>query len=341
MLRKTIDKLRCGVSLTKNEMIAAMEQMMEGQVSDIQVASFLTAMSMKGETVEEITAGAQVLREKACHIELGGLEAIDTCGTGGDGGGTYNISTAVAFVAAAAGVPVVKHGNRSVSSRCGSADVLEALGANIHITPHEAEAMVRDIGICFVFAPAYHGTMRHVGKVRKELGFRTMFNMLGPLVNPAGVSGQVIGVFDEHLTEKMAYVLRELGTKRALVVHGKDGLDELSVTTDSVVSELEGQKIHTYSISPEEYGMSRSKMEDIQGGDVNTNASIIKALFSGSKGSKRDILVLNAGAALYIGNQADSIEEGIKQAEYVLDNQLVLKKLDDFIQYSNRLKKNM
>ncbi len=341
MLRKTIDKLRCGVSLTKGEMVAAMEQMMEGQVSDIQVASFLTAMSMKGETVEEVTAGAQVLREKACHIELGGLEAIDTCGTGGDGGGTYNISTAVAFVAAAAGVPVVKHGNRSVSSRCGSADVLEALGANIHITPREAEAMVRDIGICFVFAPAYHGTMRHVGKVRKELGFRTMFNMLGPLVNPAKVSGQVIGVFDERLTEKMAHVLRELGTKRALVVHGKDGLDELSVTTDSVVSELVGQKIHTYSISPEQYGMSRSKMEDIQGGDVNTNASIIKALFSGSKGSKRDILVLNAGAALYIGNQADSIEEGIKQAEYVLDNQLVLKKLDDFIQYSNRLKKSM
>lgn len=341
MLKKTIDKLRCGVSLTKSEMVAAMEQMMEGQVSDIQVASFLTAMSMKGETVEEISAGAQVLREKACHIELGGLEAIDTCGTGGDGGGTYNISTAVAFVAAAAGIPVVKHGNRSVSSRCGSADVLEALGANIHITPGEAETMVRDIGICFVFAPAYHGTMRHVGKVRKELGFRTMFNMLGPLVNPAKVSGQVIGVFDEHLTEKMAYVLRELGTKRALVVHGKDGLDELSVTTDSVVSELDGQKIHTYSISPEQYGMSRSKMEDIQGGDVNVNASIIKALFSGSKGSKRDILVLNAGAALYIGNQADSIEEGIKQAEYVLDNQLVLKKLDDFIQYSNGLKKSI
>lgn len=341
MLEKYIHQVRHGVNLSRGDMTAAMEQMMEGQASDIQVASFLTAMSMKGETVEEIAAGAQVLRNKAIHIELNGLHAIDTCGTGGDGGGTYNISTAVAFVAAAAGVPVVKHGNRSVSSKCGSADVLEALGANIQVTPDQAEAMVKDIGICFVFAPAYHGAMRHVGKVRKALGFRTMFNMLGPLVNPAQVSGQVIGVFDEQLTEKMALVLRELGTKRALVVHGKDGLDELSITSDSIVSELDGQEINTYCVNPEQYGLHRAKMEDIQGGDANMNASIIKELFSGAKGSKRDILALNAGAALYIGKHAKTMEEGIQQAEYVLDNQLALHKLHAFIEYTQQFKKTV
>lgn len=337
MIKDVICKMRKCQDIGKEEMTECMTKIMSGTVDPIEICAFLTALSMKGESVEEITAAAKVLREKATPIDLGGLSAMDTCGTGGDGGRTYNVSTAVAFVVAAAGIPVVKHGNRSVSSQCGSADVLEALGGHIDLTPAQAKAMLQDTGLCFIYAPSYHGAMKHVAHVRRTLGFRTLFNILGPLVNPARVSGQVIGVYDDKLTEKMAFALRSLGTKRALVVHGKDGMDELTVTDESIVTELDGEAIRTYVVSPEQYGLGRHKLESLQGGDAKQNSGIIQDVLGGMRGPTRDLLLINAGAAIYIGGIAKSIEEGIRLAENIVDQGKALRLLVDFITYSNQL----
>ncbi|MCT4598017.1 MAG: anthranilate phosphoribosyltransferase [Vallitalea sp.] len=338
MIKDAVKKLIAGNDLSETEMIYCIEKIMTGKVSDSQIAAFLTAMSIKGETTEEITGGAKVLRSKAVKVDVSDLYTVDTCGTGGDGASTYNISTACSIVLAAAGITVVKHGNRSVSSNCGSADVLEALGVNINLTNKQSEVMVRDIGICFLYAPMYHQSMKYVANVRKELGFRTIFNIIGPLANPAYAKAQILGVYDENMTEKMAKVLGNLGVERALVVHGKDGLDELTITCNSKVTELNHNEIITYEISPETYGINLSTIDDIVGDSAIENAEIIKNIFNGEKGSKRDILTLNAGAGIYIAGKADSIEQGINIAQNIIDTNKANEKLEQFIKYSNSFK---
>lgn len=318
MIKNELIKVVNGEDLAQDEMITVMNAIMSGEVTEIEMSAFLTALKIKGETVDEISAAAKVMRRKANRVEFDAY-TIDTCGTGGDSLGTYNISTAVAFVAAAAGAKVVKHGNRSISSKCGSADVLEKLGVNISITPNQTKECVNKCGIGFFFAPTFHKAMKHVMGVRKTLGFRTMFNILGPLSNPASADGQVLGVFDERLVEPMANVLKNLGVERALVVHGRDGLDELSTTDTTFVAELKDGKVKTYEIMPEQYGFVRADIAVLAGSDAEANAQIIIDLLSGNKqGAKLDILLLNAGAALYVAKKADNIEQGIAIAKDII-----------------------
>lgn len=338
MIRDAVNKVKSGFDLSESEMMDCVEKIMTGKVSDTLIASFLTAMTIKGESIEEITGGAKVLRRKAVPVNLNDLYTVDTCGTGGDGFSTYNISTASSLITAAAGIPVVKHGNRSVSSNCGSADVLEALGIKIDLTPEQSEIMVRDIGICFLFAPKYHQTMKYVAAVRRELGFRTIFNILGPLANPAKAKAQIVGVYDENMMDKIAHVLNNLGVERALVVHGKDGLDELTITCDSKVTELNNKSIKTYEINPGMYGIEKANIQDITGGTAQENAEIIRKLLDGEKGAKRDILILNAGATIYVAGKADSFEKGINMAEEIIDSGKARLKLEEFIRYSNSFK---
>ena len=337
MIEKNIEKIINKEDLNEEEMIECMTHIMNGEITETQIASFLTALKSKGEAVSEIVGGAKVLREKAEAVELQNYYTIDTCGTGGDKLGTYNISTAVAFVVAAAGVKVVKHGNRSVSSKCGSADVLEELGIKIDLEAKKVEECVKQINIGFFFAPLFHKAMKHVGKTRKELGFRTIFNILGPLANPANAKAQVLGVFDERLTEPMAKVLQNLGVKHALVVNGKDGLDEISITTETKITELKNGEIKTYYIKPEDFGIKRASIEEIKGSDTKENARIIRDLFTDLKGAKRDILLLNAAAALYVGEKASSISKGIALAEEIIDSKKALEKLDEFVRVSNTI----
>lgn len=337
MLSKAINKLIKKESLSEEEMITALDEIMEGRATDALVGSFLTALTIKGETIEEITGGAKVMRQKAEKIDLDSLYTLDSCGTGGDMAGTFNISTATAFICAAAGIPVVKHGNRSVSSKCGSADVLEALGANIMLMPSEVEDCVKSQGIGFLFAPSFHKAMKNVVKPRKELGFRTIFNILGPLTNPAKAKTQILGVYKENLTEPIARVLQNLGVEHALVVHGMDGLDEITITRETKVTELKDNSINTYTITPEDFNLSRGEVSDIVGGNAEDNANIIKELFKGYKSKKRDILLLNSGAALYLGKKANSINEGIEMAKEIIDGGLAERKMNDYIEYTRRL----
>ena len=334
---KIIDRLVNGESLTESQMTYAMTEIMEGRVSEVHIASFLTALRVKGETSEEISGGAKVMREKAVQIDLGDRYTVDTCGTGGDGADTYNISTASAFVAAAGGATVVKHGNRSVSSQCGSADVLETLGINIDISSERVKECIEKIDLGFLYAPAFHSSMKYAAAVRKKLGFRTIFNMLGPLTNPAIASGQVLGVFHENLTELMAEAMKKLGTEHVLVVHGMDGMDEITVTDRTKVSELRAGKINTYYIEPEDFGMKRSFKEELEGGTPKENAEIIRGIFKGEiRGAKKDILVLNSGAALYAGKKASSIQEGVKMAREIIESGRALAKLDELVEMTNR-----
>lgn len=335
MIGKPIEKVIQGNNLTEEEMMDCMSKIMSGEVTEAQIASFLTALKIKGEAVSEIIGGAKVMREKAEVVDIQNYYTVDTCGTGGDKLGTFNISTAVAIITAAAGVSVVKHGNRSVSSKCGSADVLETLGIKIDLSPVQVEACVKEIGIGFFFAPAFHKAMRFVGKTRKELGFRTIFNILGPLANPAHANAQVLGVFDERLTEPMAEVLMGLGVEHALVVHGMDGLDEISTTADTKVTELKDTCLTTYYIKPEDFGFDRVDIDEIKGGDAVENAQIIKDLLQGAKGPKRDILLLNTAAALYVGKKVDSIKAGIELAANLIDEGKAYEKLQSFIDKTN------
>lgn len=325
-----LDQLVAGKDLSEDQMIMYMNQIMTGEKSEAEIASFLTALKIKGESITEITAGAKVLRDKAMPIDMTNLETIDTCGTGGDSKGTYNISTASALVVAAAGVAVVKHGNRSISSQCGCADVLEACGVKIDLTPDQVKTCVEEINIGFLYAPTFHKAMRFVGPTRKALGFRTIFNILGPLANPANASTQVIGVFDQKLTEVFAKVLKRLGLKRALIVHGRDGLDEITVSDITYVSELIDGEIKSYTIQPEDFGIKRSKIEALIGGEKEVNAKILESVLQGEQGAKRDILVLNAGAALYVAGKADSIKAGVELAGEIIDQGLAYKKLLEF-----------
>ncbi|QUH25303.1 anthranilate phosphoribosyltransferase [Serpentinicella alkaliphila] len=337
MIKDSINKLVHGISLSEYEMTEALNEIMSGLVSPTLISSFLTALKLKGETIEEITGGAKVLRKKCSSIDLNDLYTIDTCGTGGDNSNTFNISTAVAFIAASAGIPVVKHGNRSVTSKSGSADVLEALGANIYLSPTQVEHCILNHNLGFLFAPNFHSAMKHVAETRKELGFRTIFNILGPLSNPASAKAQVLGVFEESLTEPLAHVLKNLGTKHALVVHGMDGIDEITVTTDTKITELRENKIFTYYLNPKDYGFTLCKHEDLNGGDARENGKIIKSIFLGEQGPKRDILLLNSAAALYIGRKVDNFRDGITLASNLLDSGAAYRKLTDYVEETRLL----
>jgi len=338
-MQKLINKIIGKQDLTLEEMTESMMALMSGEVDPVVAASFLTALKMKSESVDEIVAGARVMREKASTIAINKPITMDTCGTGGDSSGTFNISTAVAIMLASEGVAVVKHGNRSVSSQCGCADVLEELGVAIDITPEQVKQCVEEINIGFLFAPTFHSAMRHVGPVRKTLGFRTIFNILGPLANPANATYQLVGVFDEKLLEVFAKVLNELGVKRAMVVHGDDGLDEISLSTTTKVCELNHGIITLATLAPEDFGMTRSPLESIKGGSKIENAEILRSLFAGKTGPMRDVLLLNAGAALYTCEKVQSIQEGITQAAQSLDDGKALQKLEEFILLTQKLKR--
>jgi anthranilate phosphoribosyltransferase len=339
-IRKAVD----GKDLDREEAFAVMDSIMSGQATDAQIASFLTALRMKGETVEELIGFARVMREKVSPVKtrhrvqasLSGTDRemlVDTCGTGGDATGTFNVSTATAFVVAGAGIPVAKHGNRSVSSLCGSADVVEALGVRLDLPPERVGRCVDDVGIGFCYAPLLHKAMKYVMLARREIRIRTVFNILGPLTNPAHALAQVIGVYDGRLTEVMAHVLKELGTVRAFVVHGEDGLDEISNTCESRISELRHSEVRTYTVQPEDFGLTRSSMTDLQGGSVADNAEIIRRVLKGERGPKRDIVVLNAGAAIAAGGKAEDIGAGIATAQHSIDSGAALGKLNRLVEF--------
>jgi anthranilate phosphoribosyltransferase len=332
MIRAAIARLVEGRHLSREEASGVMNEIMRGEATQAQIGSFLTGLRMKGETPGEIAAFAGVLREHAITVrpDVPGM-LVDTCGTGGDGAQTFNISTAAAFVAAGAGVPVVKHGNRGVSSRCGSADVLAYLGVSLSVDPRIQARIVEQTGISFFFAPAHHPAMRHVMAARQEIGCRTVFNLLGPLANPAGAQAQLLGVYHPALTGTMAEVLRELGLSRAMVVHGC-GLDEMTTTGETIVSELGSGAIHRYAITPEQYGIARAKSSDLAGGDPATNARILSDVLGGERGAARDIVLLNAGAAVYIGGKARDLRDGIVRATASIDTGAALEKLHALIE---------
>ncbi len=334
-MKTYIETIIAGKDLSEEEMTSAMMSLMNGQVDPIIASSFLTALKMKGESNSEIVAGAKVMREKASTITIDNPVTLDTCGTGGDQSGTFNISTAVAVIAAAGGISVVKHGNRSVSSKCGCADVLEEAGVNINLEPEQVKTCVDDIGIGFLFAPTFHSAMRHVGPVRKALGMRTIFNILGPLSNPANASYHLVGVFDESLLAVYGNALKELGVKRAMVVHGTDGLDEITISGETKVCELKEGDLSYYSIKPEDFGLKSASLSEIKGGDRATNAKILRELFDGKTGPMRDVLLLNAGAAFYICGKAASIEFGVQMASKLIDSGHARKKLQEFIHKTN------
>ncbi|MDA8126057.1 MAG: anthranilate phosphoribosyltransferase [Deltaproteobacteria bacterium] len=336
MIKEGIAKAVQGENLRETEMEAVMNEVMEGAATPAQIAAFMTALRIKGETVEEVTGAARVMRQKATRIDARSSVILDTCGTGGDGRHTFNISTTAAFVVAAAGICVAKHGNRAVSSGCGSADVLEALGVKIDAAPEIVEECIQEIGIGFLFAPQLHGAMKYAIGPRREIGIRTIFNMLGPLTNPAGANCQLIGVYDPRLTEMFAGVLKNLGTKRAFVVHGADGLDEATVTAETRVSELKDGLISTYNIDAETLFGRYADAAALQGGDAEANAALTKEILSGEPGPRRNIVVLNAALAIVAGGQAESLAEGIKVAEACIDSGAAIKKLGALIEVSHR-----
>ncbi|HHW02346.1 MAG TPA: anthranilate phosphoribosyltransferase [Thermoanaerobacterales bacterium] len=333
MFHEIIKKVIMREDLSENEAREAMDHIMDGKAAPSQIGGFLVGMRMKGEKVEEITGFARSMRSRARKVDVEGF-AIDTCGTGGDGGKTFNISTAVAFVAAAGGVKVAKHGNKAVSSKSGSADVLEALGAKIDLEPEDAGRCIEKVGITFLFAPLYHSAMKNVAGPRKELGTRTVFNILGPLTNPASVRGQVLGVYDGILTRPLARVLLKLGVKRAMVVHGRDGLDEITTTRETIVSEVKDGMIKNYTINPRDFGIPLAKPEEIAGGDSSYNAGVILDVLQGKKGPQRDVVVLNSAAALYVGEVAEDLKEGVQMAQNLIDSGAAFEKLNEFIRES-------
>lgn len=337
--------------LTRIEAAAAMAAIMSGAATDAQIAAFLTALRMKGETVEELIGFAQVMREKVARVPARADESltgtdremlIDTCGTGGDASGTFNVSTATAFVVAGAGLKVAKHGNRSMSglsgaSLCGSADVVETLGVKLELTPEQVGRCVAEVGIGFLYAPLLHTAMKHVMAARREVGIRTVFNLLGPLTNPAGANVQVIGVAAAALTESLARVLAELGTYRAFVVHGADGLDEISNTGESRVSEVREGVVRTYAVRPEDFGMPRASIKDLLGGDREQNAEIVRAVLDGKAGPRRDIVLMNAAAALVAGGRARDLKDGAAVAAQSIDSRAARGKLDALVALTRRL----
>lgn len=342
-IKKVVDRqdLRVG------EAELVLEEIMSGQCTDAQIASLLTALRMKGETVDELTGFARVMRRRAARVaprssvtaDMSGTERealIDTCGTGGDVSGSFNISTATAFVVAGCGLRVAKHGNRSVSSQCGSADVMEALGVKIELKPERIARCIDEVGIGFLHAPLLHEAMKYVALARRQMGIRTIFNMLGPLTNPAGANTQVIGVYAAHLTDLLAQVLNELGTTRALVVHGGDGLDEITITGESKVSELNLGRLSAYTIRPEDFGLKRATLREIQGGDAAENSRIILEVLGGARNPRRDVVLLNAAAALVASSKANDFAEGVRLAAESIDNGSAMAKLEQLVRFTNQ-----
>jgi anthranilate phosphoribosyltransferase len=336
MIKEAIARLVRSEDLSKAEIEFAMEEIMTGQALSAQIASFLTAMRMKGETIEEIVGAAEVMRRHATKIKTRHPVILDTCGTGGDGSQTFNVSTVAAFVVAGAGIAVAKHGNRSVSSKCGSADLLKALGVNIETEEHTVSRCLDEIGIGFLFAPMLHKAMQYAIGPRREIGIRTIFNILGPLTNPANATHQLLGVYDYKLTKPIAQALGQLGSRHALVVHGDDGLDEVTTSDSTQVSELKDGKVTSYEITPKEFGIRSSRPEDLKGGDASQNAKIAMAVLSGAKGPQCDIVIMNAGCAIYAADGAGSIKEGIKLAEESIESGEGLKKLEQLKEATNR-----
>lgn len=337
MIKDAISKIIQKQDLTETEMIQAMDEIMSGGASPAQIGAFITALRMKGETIAEITGAAKVMRKKAAKVHVkSGSVVVDTCGTGGDQAHTFNISTTSAFVVAATGLTVAKHGNRSVSSKCGSADLLMTLGVNIQAEIQRVEECINEIGIGFLFAPMMHSAMKHAIGPRREIGIRTIFNVLGPLTNPAGATSQLIGVYSETLTDPLASVLGNLGTKHAFVVHGSDGLDEITLTGDTYVSELKNGHVSSFELDPKDYGLEYCKKEDLLGGDSNENAAIATKILKGEKGPKRDVVVLNAAVAITAGDKTDNIADGIKAAEEAIDSGAAYEKLEKLIELTNK-----
>ncbi|MEE3233960.1 MAG: anthranilate phosphoribosyltransferase [Candidatus Latescibacterota bacterium] len=335
MIQEAIQTLVGGDDLDTSTIAQVMGDIMSGKTTDAQIGAFLIALRLKGETIEEIAGCARVMREKATSIMPKRKDLVDTCGTGGDGSGTFNISTTVAFVVAGAGLGVAKHGNRAMSSNCGSADVLAQLGFNLECSPERVAKSIDEVGIGFLFAPALHGAMKHAIGPRREIGTRTVFNVLGPLTNPAGAPCQLIGVYAPELTEKLAGVLDQLGAERAIIVHGVDGLDELTLTGSSRLTQLTNGKIETSEIHPSEFGMEISESNALKGGDAATNAKILCEILDGSLGPKRDIVLLNAAAALVAGGLSLSIGEGVERAGEAIDDGSARHTLDNFIKMSH------
>jgi anthranilate phosphoribosyltransferase len=336
MIKEAIHMLVNNISLSESEMAECMREIMEGKCSDAQIGAFLSALRMKGETVEEITGAAKIMREKATTIRAP-EGVLDTCGTGGDMSHTFNISTTVAFVVAGTGLPVAKHGNRSVSSRSGSADVLQALGVKIDLSPVKVEQCLFDTGFGFLFAPLFHPAMKYAIGPRREMGIRTIFNILGPLTNPAGAKRQILGVFADRLTETLAVVLGNLGAVHAMVVHGEDGLDEVSVTDKTKVSRLKDSEIDTFSIAPEDFGIWRTTIDHIRGGNKEDNAAITLAVLKGEKSPKRDIVLMNSAVALVAGGKTEDFRAAFGIAADSIDSGMALKKLEEVRKVSNSL----
>ncbi len=338
MIQEALNTLVTGRNLDYKTVKSVMNEITQGLVSNSQTAAFLTALKMKGETVEEITAAAEIMKEKCIKTELSENNTLDIVGTGGDMSNTFNISTASAFAAAAGGVPIAKHGNRAQSSKSGAADVLEALGININLSSESEKMIFNKLNICFLFAQNHHPAMKFAAQVRKELKFRTLFNILGPLTNPAGASSQLFGVYDEKLVNTLAQVISNLGVKNVLVVHGKDGIDEASVCSETIISEGRNAQITNYTIQPEDFGLRRYKKEDLQGGSPKENAQIILNIFSGKEqGAKKDIVVLNTALALYTYKKTSSIQQGIILAQNILESGMALDKLNKYIKISNEV----
>ena len=333
-------------SLSRDEARAVMAEVLADQCSDAQIAALLVALHIKGETVEEIVGFAEAIRAAATPlglppnpaVDVSGTERdalVDTCGTGGDASGTFNISTATALVVAGAGVRVAKHGNRSVTSKCGSADVMEALGVNINLSPDALVACLKEVGIAFLFAPAMHSAMKNVQSARRELRLRTVFNLLGPLTNPAHASGQVVGVYSAGLVEKLAEALSMLGLRRALVVHGLDGLDEITITSPTRIAEVREGTVRTYEVTPEEFGMDRGTLDDISGGDAKANAEIIRKILAGEKSARRNVVLLNAAAALVAAGRADHLADAVPLASMSIDSGAAAGKLEAMVRFTN------
>ncbi|HOW96950.1 MAG TPA: anthranilate phosphoribosyltransferase [Kiritimatiellia bacterium] len=335
MIREAIAKLVENRELTREEALAAMREIMAGEATPAQVAAYITALRLRGETPAVIAASAAAMREKFTAIPAPGEVVVDTCGTGGDGAHTFNISTAAAFVAAGAGITVAKHGNRSVSSKCGSADVLAELGVKIDCAPEVMAGCLRDIGIAFLFAPVLHPAMKHAIGPRREIGIRTIFNILGPLSNPAGARYGVLGVYHRDLVPVLAEAAASLGAQRLFVVHGADGLDELTTTGDSFVAEVTRGAVKTYTLNPASFGIPRARPEDLRGGDAKENAALVRSLLDGEKGPRRDIVLLNAAAAIVAGGRAADFAEGLQAAARSVDSGSARQKLAALARASN------
>jgi len=336
-LREIIEKLQQKRNLTRGEVQSVMTEIMSGRAAETDMHDFLVAMNDKVATVEEITGAAQVMRKYVLPVETENRVVLDTCGTGGDGKHTFNISTTVAFIVAAAGVAVAKHGNRSVSSKCGSADVLESLGIKLDLTHDKLSACLRDVGLVFLFAQRHHPAMKHVASVRKALGATTIFNVLGPLTNPARASHQMLGVFNVRLVDQLAQVLKNLGSKRAIVAHSADGLDEISLANKTFIGELIDGNVRTYEITPEEFGLKRASLDAFKGGDKDENGRILLSILKGETGLRRDIVLVNAGFALYAAEAVASPKEGLAVAARMIDEGKALNVLNKLREFTNRV----